>query len=211
MDGQYFPRDRGQAYSLEGIASALLLLLSLLFALNSILITPATPGTLDRETRAQLSTQADDALSAASTNGSLREIVRYWNTSQELPNRTFYTPDPSTTSARPDFGYGQDDPPGEFGRILNQTFSQRGLTYNVVIEYRLASDWSKTNSVVLVKRGVPTNNAVSATTTLTVFDTDTITAPSSGETLADETAFYASDIDPGGPLYNVLTVRVVVW
>lgn len=206
--------DRGQAYALEGIASALLLLIAVIYALQSVVVTPTTPGTLDHETRAELSTQADDVLAAASNNDSLRAIALYWNTSSTLHNRTFSNPTPDERSVDPGFGYGQHDLPGELGAMLNQTFSQRGLSYNVFVRYRLndsVNDWTETDRVVLVKRGVPTDNAVSSTYTFTLYDSMRLTSPSSDKTLVGEDRFYAPDIDPNGPVYNIVTVRLVVW
>jgi hypothetical protein len=203
--------ERGQVYTLEAIIGAILLLTALLFALQSILITPATPGTIDSETRAQLTSEADDVVSAASANGSLTDLARFWNTSQDPMNRTFYNPDPTRLSVDSTFGYGQDRPPGEFGAMLNQTFSQRGLSYNVYIEYQLAGDWTESDRVVVAKQGVPTDNAVSVSYPVALYDDQRITAPTSSETLANETKFYAPDVDADGPLYNVVTFRVIVW
>ena len=211
MIEKFLNDDRAQAYTLESVAGALLLLIALLFALESIIVTPATPGTIDSETRAQLASQGNDVVLAASSNGSLTDLALYWNTSSVAANRTFYNPDPNTMSVGPEFGYGQDRPPGEFGAMLNQTFSQRGLSYNVFIEYQTESDWSQTDRVIVAKQGVPTENAVAITYPVTLYDGQQITSPSSSETLENETKFYASDVDPDGPLYNVITFRVIVW
>jgi hypothetical protein len=209
--GSALDTERGQVYTLEAIIGAILLLTALLFALQSILITPATPGTIDSETRAQLASEGDDVVSAASTNGSLTDLALYWNTSSDPMNRTFYNPDPTRLTADPTFGYGQDRPPGELGAMLNQTFSQRGLSYNVYVEYQQAGDWTRTDRVVVAKQGVPTDNAVSVSYPVALYDDQRITAPTSSKTLANETRFYAPDVDTDGPLHNVVTFRVIIW
>jgi hypothetical protein len=208
-------RERGQVYTLEGLTAALLVLIALLYALQAVVLTPTTPGTIDRETRADLKTQGEDVLAAAHSNGTLSTAIRYWNTSASAANRSFYNPNPgpgpNSISVSPRFGYGQDDPPGELGAMLNQTFTQRGLSYNVFIEYQAAPDWTERKRVVLLRRGYPTDNAIAATYPVALYDDMRITAPSSDKRLANTSNFYAEDADPDGPLYNLVVIRVVVW
>jgi hypothetical protein len=214
--------DRGQAYTLEGVASTILVLTGLLFALQAIVLTPTTPGTIDRDTRAELAEQADDVLLAAHSNGSLSATARYYNWSTG-GNITFYNPDPDNTTVSQRFGYGQDDPPTELGALMNQTFSQRGLSYNIFLDYQTVGDVTNREREVLVKQGVPTDNSVSTEIVVTLYDDQRITAPTedppnSGSInrsrLSDLNAsageFYAPDAHPG-PMYNQLIVRVVIW
>jgi hypothetical protein len=199
--------DRGQAYTLEGVIAAILLLSSVLLALQAVSITPTTPGTIDRDARAQLRTQAQDVLAASHDSGALEEAVLQWNTS----TGSFYDPYPNYNVSR-QFGYGPKRPPNEFGAMLNQTFAQRGFNVNVYIEHRSGSDWTDTERQVLIRRGIPTDNAVSATYVVTLYDDMQLTA-ANNERLADldPADFYAKDIYPGSPIYNVVRVRVVIW
>lgn len=212
--------DRGQAYTLEGVAAAILVVSALLFSLQAVVLTPTTPGTIDRDTRAELSEQGTDVLVAAHDNGSLSRAARYWNTTTSLqPNRTFFNPNPDEINTSRERGYGLSRPPGEFGAMLNQTFAQRGLTYNVYFEYRMPSDPTRTGRVVFLKRGVPTDNAVSASVSFTLYDEQRVTAPVSTvpgvtgppPTLENATNFYVNDSETSSPVYNVITVRVVLW
>jgi len=198
--------DRAQAYTLEGLAAAILVLSAFLFALQAIVVTPMTPGTVDRESRAELDAQVRDVLHAAHANRTLTREVLRWNTS----DGTFYSDDHEVTSR---YGHGSRTPEGEFGALLNQTFDQRGFTYNVYVEYRSASNPTTSEEVVYINRGEPTDNAVSASVSIALFDDMRLTSPANttlGAT-GNTTAFYADDIDSSGPLYNVVVVRVVVW
>lgn len=199
--------DRGQAYTLEGVIAALLLLSSVLLALQAVSITPTTPGTIDRDARAQLRTQAQDVLVASHDSGALEQAVLQWNTS----TGSFYDPYPDYNVSR-DFGYGPKRPPNDFGAMLNQTFTQRGFNVNVYIEYRSGSDWTETEQRVLVRRGIPTDNAVAASHVVTLYDDMQLTA-ANNEQLGDldPADFYAEDIYPDDPMFNVVRVRVVIW
>ena len=53
--------ERGQAYTLESIAGAVIVLTAVLFALQSIIITPTTSSAVDPEVRSELQQQADEA------------------------------------------------------------------------------------------------------------------------------------------------------
>jgi NADH:ubiquinone oxidoreductase subunit len=200
--------DRGQAYTLEGIVAAMLVLISVLLALQAVSLTPTTPGTIDRDTRSQLRGQAVDVLTAAHENESLTEAVLEW----DVENSEFHDPYPVYNVTKR-YGYGPKDPPNEFGAMLNQTFGQRGYAFNVYVEYRDDEDWTETRRRVLVWRGIPTDNAVSASYVLTLYDHMRLTSPGNQERLealrSDD--FYASDLAPNRPLFNVVRVRVVVW
>jgi hypothetical protein len=199
---------RGQAYTLEGVVAALLLLSTVVLAIQTVAVTPTTPGTIDRDARAQLRVQAQDVLSAGHESGALTETVLNWNTTTDL----FYDPYPNY-NVSDTFGYGPKRVPTEFGGMLNQTFAQRDYNVNVYLEYRSnESSWTETEQYPLLRRGVPTDNAVSATYVVTLYDDMRLTA-GNNERLADvdQTSYFAEDIYPDGPVYNVIRVRVVVW
>ncbi|WP_313690857.1 DUF7288 family protein [Halorarum halobium] len=204
--------DRGQVYTLEGMAAAILVVLALLLSVQSVALTPTTPGTVDADTRAQLRVQANDALAAARTNGSLTSTALYWNASSGLFADPYVGYNVSNR-----FGYGPNPPPDArsapsvFGAMLNQTFTQRGFTYNLFVEYRTGSDPAETDQQVLVRRGYPTSNAVEASFVITVYDRMRLTGPEAYQLGDPASNFYAPDVDPDGPIYNVLRIRVVVW
>jgi hypothetical protein len=201
--------ERAQAYTLEGVVAAIIIVTSVMFALQAVTITPTTPGSIDPDTRGQLRTQATDVLATAHENESLRRAALFWNVSAS----TFHDDSPGNVSEA--FGYGLNPPPGEFGGLLEQSFAQRGFTYNVYLEYRNGSDRSESEAIPLVRRGVPTDNAVSSTHVVTLYDDMTLTAPGDDGELRlaelDAGDYFAEDAYPNSPVYNLVRVRVVVW
>lgn len=199
--------ERAQAFTLEGFIGSMLILTAVLFALQSIIITPTTSGTVDRDVRAQHETQANDILQQAHNNGSLKYLVLNFDPDGELYNGT----------SRSDIGYGASPPPTEFGTMLNQTFNQRGKVYNVIVEYRGVENESDHTGVDytsrnMVYRGVPSDNAIVATQTVTLYDNDSM--PNSPKTLkqaAKDGEFPVRDTAPSSPIFTVVEVRVVVW
>jgi hypothetical protein len=205
--------DRGQAFTLEGVVAAFLVLMALLFALQSVLLTPITVGSVDESTQSRMRTQANDILRVTANNGTgdLSFYARYWSP----VDRTF------AGGKNPEVGYGRAGPQGpyDFGELLRQTFTERGRNYNVVLVYQLP-DGNGTDSVRMVYQGEPSNSAVVATYTVTLYDDMTLTGPAaSSTTLAEmdtnatnnqDGYFYAPDaVD--GVVYNVIEVRLVVW
>lgn len=204
--------DRGQAYTLEGVIGALLLLAAVLFALQSVIITPTTSGTVDADVRSELRQQAQDILILNAQNESfgLSELTRYWHQSQ----LTFFG------ATNPRVGYGTAQPPREFGEMLNETFSARSRLYNVHLRYQPATPGGETLQTPVVYRGQPSRNAVIATYTVTLYDNQTLTAPTASNVELWEYDTNATDNDDGyypipnaveGPVYNVVEVRVIVW
>lgn len=201
--------DSAQAFTLEGFIGSMLILTAVLFALQSVIITPTTAGTVDRDVQSQHQTEADDILQQAKNNGTLKHLVLNFDEDGEEFNGT----------QRTDIGYGATPPPTEFGENLNATFNQRGQVYNVIVEYRgVSNETSHTGidsvSRNMVYRGVPSDNAIVASETVTIFDDDPM--PNYDGTVqeaanASDYDFPVSDTEPNSPVFTVVEVRVVVW
>lgn len=177
--------DRGQAFTLEGFVAAVLVLTAILLALQSVVLTPTTGGTVDAQIQQQLRTQAQDILVATAGNGAdcrpevstcpagesrdLSYLVRYWNGTQD------YWAYAKNTR----IGYGGDEPFARqntlFGSALNATFAKQGFDYNVVVEYRNATNPNRSETLRMVYRGPPSSDAVTTTYTVTLFDNQTLT------------------------------------
>jgi len=71
--------DRGQAYTLEGFIGAMVVLMAVLFALQSVVIMPTTGGLADRTVQAQIQQEVQDALIVSNQGGNLSETIRRWN------------------------------------------------------------------------------------------------------------------------------------
>jgi hypothetical protein len=204
--------DRGQAFTLEGVLAASFLVIALLIALQTTVITPTTGGAVDDETRSQLRQKANDVLviTANDETNDLSWYVRFWN-----PNtRTFYG------AQRPEIGYGNLEPPPPLGEMLTRTFTQSGRRYNLILRYRGNESPDSSGIQRMVYQGPPAEHAVVATHTVTLYDSDTLSGPQATSRELQEYDTNASDNDDSfypipdvveGPVYNVVEVRLVVW
>jgi hypothetical protein len=216
MDGRTHSTDRGQAFTLEGIISAVIILTALLYALQGIVITPTTGGTVDQGVRTEIQQQADDILTIAGgdESGHLSELARNWSQSR----RTFYG------AVNPTVGYGNDRLPGELGTLLNETFDSRDRQYNVVMRYLPKNPTDGIQRTVVTSRGTPSDSSVMASYRVTLYDNMTLTSPTAGsaelwqyDTSATtnpndwQSGYYPVPNAVDGPVYNVVEIRVIVW
>jgi hypothetical protein len=189
--------DRGQAYTLEAIIASVLLVSSLVFALQVTAVTPLSASTSNQHIENQQRASAAGVLTAAQEADVLKDAVLFWNESRaqfhDAERVTFYT---------------NNYPPNEFGNITERAFDGRGLAVNVLIYYNSSEDPSR-----MVYRGEPSDNAVSASRTVTIYDDDALTAPGTSDT-ASSSANYG-DVVPedsnSNDVYNVVRVEVTVW
>ncbi|MFB6070809.1 MAG: hypothetical protein ABEJ76_07275 [Halanaeroarchaeum sp.] len=191
--------DRGQGHTLEGIAAALLVLSSLVFALQVTAVTPLTASTASQHVETQYRGATQGALAIAAADGDLKTTLLYWNEEEA----TFH-------GASIEGYYIGRGPPTAFGTLLNETYDATGVAYNVNLVYVTGS--GELQERRLVHFGEPSDTAVTASRSVALYDTDELLqadhTPSS-ETLG-ETSFYAPDAYEGA-LYNVVVVEVTVW
>ncbi|TSD09824.1 hypothetical protein DP107_14320 [Haloglomus irregulare] len=195
--------DRGQAHTLEGVIAAILLLSSLTFALQVTAVTPLSASTSSQHIENQQQSVAEGALTVTAENDDLKDAVLYWNESGENfhdATRGFYVSGP---------------PPNEFGETLSMAYSGRGIAYNVYVSYQTTTgSWVDQS---MLYRGRPSDNAISASRTVTIYDDDCLVdadnTTDTGSCLDDPSvadSFYANDVSDSG-VFNVVRVEVVVW
>lgn len=211
MPGDSSRGGRGQAYTLEGVTAGFLLLLATLFALQSVILTPITVGSVDEASQSRLRAEASDVLRVTADREE-RDLTYHALRWSQL-NRTFAGGD------SPAVGYGDEGPPGRFGELLEESFGSRGRSYNIIVRYR-QENTTDPGTVRMVYQGEPSRSAVVATYTITLFDDMRLTGPDAGDATIDELDtnatnnedgfFYASDV-ADGPVYNVIEVRLIVW
>jgi len=214
--------DRAQAFTLEGFIAAFILLIAVLFAVQSVVITPATGGAVDRTAQDQLQQQVQDSLVIAQQDEAdprdLSEMVRYI----EVENNEFQgfceadgDGDDDPVYDRPNFE-GDENGDGEIaalGRILD-TQLDSGQNYNVELHFDDEDD--DRDSIELVNEGTPSSTAVTASYTVVLHEGQV------GECEGEETEL--GDIDNEGEyipnlddssenenVYNTVEIRVVVW
>jgi hypothetical protein len=202
---------RGQAFTLEGLAAALVIVAALAMSMQAVVVTPTTRGTVDEDVRVGLRQQASDTLSLAASDEptDLSYLVRNW----EPNGQTF------AGAENPQIGYGMSGPPLLLGRLLNTTFTERGYLYNVEVVYR-TTDPGRDRRLTMVRQGTPDENAVVAAHAVTLYDNMTLTSSGAGSAELWEYDTVLADGDGGyypipdvvdGPVYNQVEVRVVVW
>lgn len=204
---------RGQGFTVEGVVGAIILLTALLFALQIVTVLPTSSGSVSKAEQADLRTQANDVLvtSAQAEGKDLSTLVRNWSQS----DRTF------VGATNPRIGYGSQEPPGPFGEMLNATFTRRSYLYNVEMEFLPKNASEEPETVPVVYRGDPSDRAVTASYTVTLYDNQTLTAPNASQTAQlwqydtnatnNENGYYPVPNAVDGPVYNVVKVRVIVW
>jgi len=195
--------DRGQAHTVEAFIAAMLLVTGLLFAMQATAVTPLSASTSNQHIENQQRALAGDLLSTAAEDGSLTEAVLYWNTSgggfQDSPEAGYYTDSGSQT---------------ELLASLNRTLADRRIAYNVRVRYHNTTGTPLVRTQSMVEMGQPSDNAVTASRTVTLYDSTTLTG-SDDSTLAqleDDSgaSFYAPNVD-SGPVYNRVEVRIITW
>lgn len=151
---------RGQAHTLEAIAASLLLVGGLVFALQATAVTPLSASTSSQHVENQQQAAAEGALAVALEEDAVRVAVLNWNAS----NASFYG-SPGDTSY-----YANGAPSNQFGDIFARTFNPRGVVFNVYVVYESSGDQRKRRRMVY--RGQPSDNAVSASVSVTLYDDD---------------------------------------
>ena len=188
---------RGQAYTLEAVIASLLLVSSLVFALQVTAVTPLSASTSNQHIENQQRASASGVLTAAQEAGALKDAVLYWNDSAE----EYYDAERLTY-------YTNSYPPNEFGNITERAFDGRGLAVNVLVYHNESEEPSR-----MVYRGEPSDNAVSASRTVTIYNGSELAAPGTSTTVENATSF--DEVVPydgtGGTVYNVVRVEVTVW
>lgn len=193
--------NRAQAHTLEGIAAAILVLASVIFALQVTAVTPLTASTASQHIENQQKGAATGLLVTADERGALREMVLYWNES----GTTFHN-----ISGNESF-YTTRNPPTEFGELLEETFAEQGIAYNVNLRFLTTDGDQRERSLVYL--GKPSDHSVTVHASVPIYDDDHILDADRTEnsTTVSEATFYAPDVSPESHLYNVIEVEVILW
>jgi hypothetical protein len=186
---------RAQAHTLEAVAAALILISSLVFALQVTAVTPLTGSTSSQHIENQQAAVAEGVLAAAAENGTLVPTLLHWNESA------------GNWHGASEGGYARGGPPTAFGSTLNETFLDRGVVFNLRVYY--IHDGNRKRERI-VNLGEPSDHASTARRTVTLTDDDPLRDPNGSTTLANA-SYLMSDADPDGALYSVVEVELVVW
>ena len=191
--------DRAQAHTLEAIAASLILLSSLVFALQVTAVTPLTGSTSSQHIENQQAAVAEGVLAAAADDGTLAPTLLYWNESGD----TWHG---ATTD-----GYVRGPPPTAFGETLAETFLDRGIVFDLTLYY--VDDTGDRQRAPIVDLGQPSDHAATASRTVTLADDDPLRDPDGSVSGTDlgNASYPVPDADPNQALYSVVEVELVVW
>lgn len=123
MDRHTGDETRAQAFTLEGFVSAIVILTAVLFALQTVVITPSTGGSVDRAAMAQDEQEVRDIVIVAGEKGNLSDLVRHWE-GIEWAGDDAAGPAAYNTSQFRELSH--------FGKVLDeQVVNASGKSYNV--------------------------------------------------------------------------------
>ncbi len=197
--GQFSTDQRGQAHTLEALIATIIMLTAVVFALNAVVITPTTSGTVDRNAQAGVQEQIGDTLSAAESDGELTHMLLYTNNSSEA-----FAGDWDATSGYEDW---PNEPFADFGQTLDAIAADRGLRYNVELAW-YENTTRQTERIRYV--GSPGTDAVVASQYVVLTEEMELTAPDSESQTISEAPHPVGDSNEEY-IYNVVEVRVVAW
>lgn len=141
--------------------------------------------------------QSNSSQSQSDKISSIEEAILYW----DVNNQTFHRASPQ--------GYIGTYPNIAFGGILESIFRTRQTATNVNFVYQ-EKDGSR-SSIPFINQGKPSDNAVTATTSVILMDNQSLTAPGTNQNIGNTTNYFIPDASPNTNVYNVVQVRLVVW
>ncbi|OIB57074.1 DUF7288 family protein [Natrialba sp. SSL1] len=200
--------DRGQAYTLEGFIGAMIVLMAVLFALQSIVITPTSGGLADRSVQSQVQQEAQDALVVSDHHDNLSALVRHWGDGESFGDLNGSTA-PGDGHDYDTFSQNDLENASVLGQVLNDRFADQGWNYNLEFHY---TDGSEFDHKTAVYQGSPPSDAITASYMVTLYE-DQYVKPDEEETLEsyDDEPMIPRATSDEDPVYNVVEVRLVVW
>lgn len=211
------PRDapRGQAYTIEGVIGAIVVVSAVVLGLQAVDIAPWTDDTADQEVES-LRTQAADLLAAAEDRDALRTAALC------IDGDGTATPHPAVAAGSADTDATRD----RLGILLNRTLDENGFRYTVSVEQYDSAGGTETT--LLTPDREPTSASVSVSRTIVLLESDLVyefdsdagacrPAIVNGETETigerdnDSSDRIYLENDEDSDIYAVIRVRVIAW
>lgn len=187
--------DRGIYHTLSAIGFLVAIVAGIVVSIQAVPLDEKRATAADFE-EAQVSEKARDVFAVANATGDLQQSVVYWNDSAgqwiESGSSGYYTHPPS--------GNPLETP-------LQRLLRNDGIGYIIDVRYQAGN--GTTSRERMVYQGTPGTHAVTATHSVLLYD-DTELA-SDDTTLSEAESFYAPDVFPDSPKYNVVQVRIIAW
>ncbi|ADC65091.1 hypothetical protein Ferp_0925 [Ferroglobus placidus DSM 10642] len=185
---------RAQTFTFEAMMSLVILTLVILLIVFAVPLTPLTSSAANIQVENALEKYGVDVINAityeslAERYSPLKEALLFWD------GETMYG--------------GVESYPGSerLKAILNQTFEKEGIAYNIEIGYfkfDAANGTIDFVTIPFVWNGYPSDNAVTVSKVLTIYDSD-------GSNQGIKALTFNVDGNTS-ELYNVLEVRLTIW
>lgn len=178
-----------QMYTLEGAATAIMMIYLIVFIVQASPLTPLTSSASHQQVESLIETSGNDLLIVldyvpeGETYSPLKKALIDWTGVEFDGQSSTY---PSSVS--------------DMTSILNSTLLDDGTAYNLVIAYLYLDDnTTKWNSRAMLWNGRPSDNAVHVTRKVVIHDEDAISAS------------FIPDLSPNSSFYNILDVRLTLW
>jgi hypothetical protein len=183
--------EKAQLYTIEAIASALLLVMVVIFVLKAAPMT-ATSSSSHQQVEAQLSSQGHDLLTvldyapAGSTNSQLKQAITSWN-GMEFLGQAAVLP------------YG--GPTNVTAVAFKEALGDAGIVYNLEVYFYTSTGIS---SRPVLWNGKPSDNAVTVSKSIVLNDQDMVSNP--------DLSSIIPDIDSSTTkFYNIVEVKLTLW
>lgn len=147
---------------------------------------------------AQLEQDVNDFLTVSTASGELHDAVLFWNESTGS----------WMDSAAPDAGV-RPQSTHPLAVPMASVFHEQGVSYNVNVIYQTASGEAAVQRMFY--QGMPGAHGVSGSVTLVLYDDEILTNSEESKSVSNASTFYAPDVFPDSPKYNVIRFQIIAW
>jgi hypothetical protein len=183
--------EKAQLYTIEAVASALLLIMVVIFVLKGAPMSPNSSSASHQKVEASLSTRGHDLLRVLDyvheeeRASQLKQAIASWN-GMEVSGQA---------AVRPLGG-----PTNITANVFKEALSDAGIVYNLEVFFTTSSGIS---SRPMLWNGKPSDNAVTVSTNIVLNDEDMVLNP--------ELSSMIPEIDPVTTFYNIVEVKLTLW
>ncbi len=176
----------GQMYTLEGAATAIMIVFLVVFIVQASPLTPLTSSASHQQVESQIETSGSDLLIVldyvpeGETYSPLKKALVDWTGVEFDGQSSTY---PNSVS--------------DLTSVFNRALLADGTAYNLVVAYQ--NDNKKWDSRAMLWNGRPSDNAVLVSRKVVIHDEDAISAS------------FIPDLSPNSSFYNILDVRLTLW
>jgi len=177
----------GQMYTLEGVASAIMMIVLISFIVQASPLTPLTSSSSHQQVETQIEVMGNDLMIVmdyvpdGETYSPLKQALIDWDGGWVIGQGGSYIPSVNVTC-----------------NTLDDVILTDGTAYNIEIFY--LDENNNWDSAMMVCNGFPSDNAIMVSKKVVIHDEDSINVNSNIPDISSDTEFY-----------NILDVRLTLW